>query len=171
MLSINLPKYARTGLVISLITFSIGSILKIQHWPFGKELTIAGYLLLGITSLISYLKNPNKNLVNSFSLVLLIYFICIRISLDRSHDWYQLAHSILFALTTLWGVLYFRKLKSENTKFKASFGNVIFYTGAVFIIAGALLKIQHWPGGQLLLFTGLILGISSLIIGFLKKDA
>jgi hypothetical protein len=43
--------------------------------------------------------------------------------------------------------------------------------GTLIVIIGAIFRIQHWPGGRILMLTGLLLGLILLVLYYKSNKA
>ncbi len=141
----------RTLFGISLSLVVVGSILKIQHWPFGLEISGAGFILLLITALIRFFVVKNHSLPFSLSSIFIVLF-----SIHGFARLIKYAHMkeltlILMAVGICWVIFQFLKWRKANTMPKLDAKNMLFIFGAVLIIAGVTFKIQHWPFSSIFL--------------------
>ena len=159
-------------LLLSLAVYVIGMLCRIQHWPFGAELSLIGCIGIGIFSLLFFSLKSDKSLFDKMALVGLplasisilvrtfhlpfaseVHLICIIIGLGYS----------IYLL-----VGWLPNLKSDSGKLR--WDRVAFLAGAICVGIGAILKMIHWPFASEFLWTGLGLGFIHFFWGMFTKD-
>ena len=106
-------------MLLFVLTSIIGTICRIQHWPFGKELCIAGCIGLGIFSVLYFSSKSDKSILDKLAL---IGFPLLSISLFfRSNRLpFQFEVFLVFAFIILVSIIYLLVQSFRNDKSKSS---------------------------------------------------
>ena len=83
---------------------------------------------------------------------------------------YDLPHKkIIMLISGIIGLIWFMNIYRSILNFdekKENLKNYLFITAAITITVGALFQIQHWPLGKEMFYTGIGLGIISILVEF-----
>lgn len=156
-------KYSKwIGLAVAIIV--IGAFFRIQHWANGREISLVGFVVLGCLGVIRLLDKRKRgfSFILSSMLILLYSLMGIlrifRISLSRE------VMIMLFLTGAVWLVTYILKFINRDEQLHFSVKSILYFTGAILIIIGALIKMMHWPGSSILLFSGMGIGAVSFLV-------
>lgn len=149
--------------VAGTIIFGLAALFKIQHWPGSAIMMIIGSLLLSFVFLPSALTILWKETHNKTRLFVFISafftgtFLILGTMLKTQH--WPMA-GFLLAVSVLSGIPFLISTLMSHIKNEKGSGRLVSITGAlgmIFIAAGMLFRIQHWPNGGSLMILGMML--------------
>jgi hypothetical protein len=154
-------------IIVSVVIFLVGSISRIQHWAFGKEISMISLGIIILLVGIKHYQKPEKNYLDSIGL--LIVFLLIGVQLNKlTHSTKMIGFfGLLLLLSAIWVVLYTISLIRKNPKFRMTTSNVILIAGIGCLIGEMALHFKHLGIYSLTFFlVGVLLILAGLIIHF-----
>ena len=163
-MTMNQKKILGIPLAIALCALAIGSVFKIQHWPFGFELKLTSLIAIGLLYSIRYGFKKSKNIKDSIKVIMVLSWALLSVFAMYKMNNLVYTRIILeisggsWVVLEAWDIIQ-RKPKSE----RASIPQLI---GMLITIAHVLFMIQHWPyAGPMLLLS--LVALIFLAIGFI----
>jgi hypothetical protein len=152
--------------VLSPSLMAVGALFKIQHWPGGSAILVAGFFFLCFFFLPSAIyvlnaenKTDKKHLFMKLSGLISSVIFLLGILFKVMH-WPGAGIALAVGLFML-GIIFlpsliFARISDDRGEGKRAAYLVGLFAG-LFYIAGFLFKIMHWPGAGLIILIGLIL--------------
>ena len=143
---------------LSAVVLILSALFRIQHWPFGLELSIVGLSALAISAPLFYSAKLEKSFVDELVIVLIPLF-CGFMLLRTLHLSDQLEIKfVLLAIAVLYsvykGIRWHRADKANGVK-GINWERNIFLMGIILIASGLILKYQHGSYSSNFLITGM----------------
>lgn len=154
----------------------LGFLISVQRWPYGNLIMVCACAAIVLGHTVEVIRNKNRSLTHYLSLgavvcactywVLLILHYPYKFLFGIGALVFFIAYYFMDRFTNKESKAISDQLDlEEDTPSKITFYNASF----VIIILGALFKILHFPGGDLLLVIGLIIVGISMVITLFKK--
>ncbi|MCF8296312.1 MAG: hypothetical protein K9J13_02105 [Saprospiraceae bacterium] len=160
-MSENENKILKSPLLISIGILLIGILFKIQHYPYADWIVSIAFTSISVLYIFRFVNKKKKTLLNILKLVLVVSW-----SINGIFTLLHLPFGYIFGLISsvsfiawfwLEGFAYFGNRNSKDSNPMLNISNWIYSISAILILVGAFFRISHWPGGILLLISGLIL--------------
>lgn len=159
-------------LLLSLAVYVIGALCRIQHWPFGAELSLIGCIGIGIFSILYFSLKSDKSLFDKMALVGLplasISILARTFHLPYANEVRLMCILIGLGYSIYLLVGWLPNLKSDSGKIR--WDRMAFLAGAICVGIGAFLKMIHWPFASVFLLVGLGLALIHFFWGMFAKD-
>lgn len=173
MMPNNQKKILSIPLAIALCALTIGTLFKIQHWPFGFELRLISLIAIGVFYAIRFGFKKSKNIKDSAKAIMVLSWVLLSVNVMYKMNNLVYIRIILEVSGSTWLALEVwdiirKKPKSERANFPQLIGMLI-------TIAHVIFMFLHWPFAGPMLVLSLI-ALILLAIGFildskeLKKD-
>lgn len=144
----------------------IGSIFRIQHWPFGKEMILVSEIALGILSLITVIRHyltPNRSYLDTVGYLIVLLIICVQCyKLLPSANIIGFVWALLFQ-SGIWVLLLVIAIIRKQPKLQFSAGKIILIAGLGCLIGEQFLRWKHLPMASMFSMIGLVLTMLGLI--------
>lgn len=154
-------------LAIALCILTIGTLLSVQHWPFGVEIKLMSWLAIGVLYTIRYgSKNP-INLKDTFKFIMVITWVYLNVyAVFKSND-LMFVRIILGASVAGWFLSEMWDIITKKPKWERA--NLPQIIGISIVMVHLLFRIQHWPG---LIFLYLLNSFAPILmaIGFILSS-
>lgn len=147
----------------------IGNIFRIQHWPFGREITFVSMVSLGMINLFSFIRHylkPKRKYLDSIGL--LIILLIISIQLNKLILFTEMTGLIrpLLLLSVIWVAMNVLSAIRKKTYFQMTTGEVLVIIGLSCLIGESILRSNHLPLGSVFSFAGLLITMIGLFINY-----
>lgn len=147
-------------LVIGILLIITGRLFKIQHWPFGLELSLFGTTIILLFYSLRFLSKKGKQTIDITAYVFVISY-CIHIILRLfKMPFARESAFILFTIGVVYLVQYVIKSLRKGGQNKTTepiLNKTIFVLAAVCIALGLFMKLQHLPGSTVFNIVGFTL--------------
>ena len=161
---------------IGIALLIVGALFKILHWEGALPLLIIGPILIISSEIYTLLKNINRSFQNYTHTIFISLFFSYFVA-HFLHYQYAYGFLILGAIVYIINLIYSSFLKKnqpeeggEKSNEKIGFMAIIQFVYTFLIIIGALFKIMHWPGANILLISGLVISFIYYLLMFVKND-
>jgi hypothetical protein len=158
-------------IAISIGIFLIGNILHIQHFPFGREITILSMISLAIITLIvgiKYLQRPNRKYLDTVGLLIVLLIICIQFN---KWLWFTKMAGLvclLLLLAAVWfGLIAVSAIRKKTVQFSS--GNKVIIVGLSCLIGEVILRSNQLPMGTVCSMAGLLLTMIGSIVNYSRN--
>ena len=130
-------------LAVALCILTIGTLVHIQHWPFGLEIKLMSSLTIGLLYLIRYAYKQSKSLKDITKVIMVFTWTLLNVFVLYKLIDLFLLRVILEIAGIVWLALEIRDiLKKEPTWKRANTPQLI---GMGIVIMHAISMFQHWP--------------------------
>jgi len=141
----------------------IGALFKILHWPGANLILLISFIWVSVSHFIHFVQIRPKRTIDYAMLLLVVSFMLYQ-AISIFHWPHRKTALFLFAGAALFFFLSYLFSSIESNQSKTSLSIAIAKTlSSISIIIGALFKILHWPGAQIMLITGM-LGFALVVI-------
>lgn len=147
--------------------FILSILFRINHYPYQYLLYFTGISGLLVTYAFWFIIHSKKATYNYLLLVFFLLWLSLRLLIALHIPYSFILSSISSASFLIWLFLYV--FESSQRNWKSFFQNLPFVFAAIFIITGALFKINHFPGADIMMFLGVIFGLAWFIISMFGK--
>lgn len=151
----------RIAFIITASITLLGALFKMLHWPGGGLILLVGILALFVTLIVSGIKclgsKINRPLNGAERLI--VAFMLFGILFKIQH-WPGAGPLLVLSLSTLsmlyWAGTWALLGSGQSTDVKFSVPSfALGFLGYSAVAIGIMFKMQHWPGGQVILLVGL----------------
>ena len=165
------PKILTLPLRIALVILIFGTLFKIIHWPYAKELMFTSGILIGVLYIIRFFNKTDKMQLDYVKLMLVLLWV-FNYLVQVFHLFY-VSHifEVYLLMLFLWwfikGGLHYFKHRKFKMKGRIRVMYYILISFALFsLLSGFIFKIKHWPYGSELFMLGIVLLNITLIIDY-----
>lgn len=167
-------KWAIGVQVVALIVLLVGILFKIMHWPMATRFILCGGIGLVAVYLVKVITQDNTTWIHYLRWAVVTSFVVRLIFVLNHWPYAEIIHVVFLILFGTWFVLEIGRFLTSGEAKASKFAKVLrllaWITPGV-VIAGAVMKIMHWPGAGIVLISGLVLGACWWILdAFFNKD-
>ncbi|XOV67665.1 MAG: hypothetical protein ACFHU9_00570 [Fluviicola sp.] len=155
-------------IAIAFCALTIGTLFKIQHWPFGIELRLTSLIAIGVFYTIRYGAKKSKNIKDLAKVIMVLSWVLLSVlAMYKMNNLVYLRiileiSGVSWLAIETWDVIK-KKPKSERANLPQLIGMLILITHVIF-------RIQHWPYAGAMLVLSLFAFIL-IAIGFILDSA
>lgn len=156
--------------IAAAITF-IGIMFRLLHIPYASEILLVGLAGIVILYPIHFWKKKKKEFLDYAKL-----FFVIFATLHYTFNVFHWNHGFLFTrlaqlslLILIIAYLNDKYYADDKASKKERWETLLYVLAGVGIILGVILKILHWPYGNILMISGLITAAISVVLGSISS--
>ena len=148
--------------VVAIIILLVGVLFKIMHWPMASRFILFGGIGLVTIYFVKVITQNNTSWIHYLRWAVIASFV-LRLNFVLSHWPYaEIIHVVFLVLFCTWFVLEIGRFLNSGEAKETKFAKVLRLLAWIIpgvVIAGAVMKIMHWPGAGIALVSGLVLGV------------
>lgn len=149
----NVPLAIGVGLVL------LGSLMRIQHWNFSKDVFSLGILTFVVSFTLRFFAKKEKSWIDFTGLALVTVWCTLAAmrlyKLPYTKEFTYLLFLIGFVYLLQRAMDFLKKGKSQSTS-KFNIDSILLFVGVLLLLGGTFFKLQHWPGAHVLLIAGIV---------------
>jgi hypothetical protein len=160
-------KILSTPIAIALIVVTIGTLIKVMHWPFASPLRLISISAIGVLYLIRYGYKKPKNIKDTVKVIMVVTWALLSVLVMFKMNNLEFLRIILMASGFSWLVLEVWDIIQKNPKSERA--NSLQLIGMFILMAHGAFSMMHWPfAGPMLLLS--LVALILLAVGFIHDS-